>query len=101
LAAVSLVIVWIQVGYCLVVLMAGLSRIDPSLYEAAALDGTNWWSRFVTITIPLLAPEIFVVVLTTLIAARKVFAPIFVITAGGPDNATLVPSELTDYHCCT
>ncbi|MGO7287823.1 carbohydrate ABC transporter permease, partial [Rhizobium ruizarguesonis] len=78
LAAVSLVIVWIQVGYCLVVFMAGLSRIDPSLYEAAELDGANWWSRFVTITIPLLAPEIFVVVLTTLIAALKVFAPIFV-----------------------
>ncbi|NKJ76030.1 ABC transporter permease subunit [Rhizobium leguminosarum bv. viciae] len=101
LAAVSLVIVWIQVGYCLVVFMAGLSRIDPSLYEAAELDGANWCSRFVTITIPLLAPEIFVVVLTTLIAALKVFAPIFVITAGGPDNATLVPSYLTYYHFFT
>ncbi|MGX9992390.1 carbohydrate ABC transporter permease (plasmid) [Rhizobium sp. Z1P35] len=101
LAAVSLVIVWIQVGYCLVVFMAGLSRIDPSLYEAAELDGANWWSRLVTITIPLLAPEIFVVVLTTLIAALKVFAPIFVITAGGPDNATLVPSYLTYYHFFT
>lgn len=101
LAAVSLVIVWIQVGYCLVVFMAGLSRIDPSLYEAAQLDGASWWSRLVTITIPLLAPEIFVVVLTTLIAALKVFAPIFVITAGGPDNATLVPSYLTYYHFFT
>lgn len=101
LAAVSLVIVWIQVGYCLVVFMAGLSRIDPSLYEAAELDGASWWSRLVTITIPLLAPEIFVVVLTTLIAALKVFAPIFVITAGGPDNATLVPSYLTYYHFFT
>lgn len=101
LPAVSLVIVWIQVGYCLVVFMAGLSRIDPSLYEAAQLDGASWWSRLVTITIPLLAPEIFVVVLTTLIAALKVFAPIFVITAGGPDNATLVPSYLTYYHFFT
>ncbi|MBB4191970.1 raffinose/stachyose/melibiose transport system permease protein [Rhizobium aethiopicum] len=101
LTSVSLVIVWIQVGYCLVVFMAGLSRIDPSLYEAAELDGANWWSRLVTITIPLLAPEIFVVVLTTLIAALKVFAPIFVITAGGPDNSTLVPSYLTYYHFFT
>jgi raffinose/stachyose/melibiose transport system permease protein len=98
LPAVSLVIVWIQVGYCLVVFMAGLSRIDPSLYEAAELDGAGWWGRFLTITIPLLAPEIFVVILTTLIASLKVFAPIFVITAGGPDNATLVPSYLTYYH---
>ena len=101
LPAVSLVLVWIQVGYCLVVFMAGLSRIDPALYEAAELDGAGWWQRLVTITIPLLAPEIFVVVLTTLIAALKVFAPIFVLTAGGPDNATLVPSYLTYYHFFT
>ncbi|MEO8683665.1 MAG: sugar ABC transporter permease [Devosia sp.] len=101
LPAVSLVIVWIQVGYCLVVFMAGLSRIDPALYEAAELDGAGWWQRLITITIPMLAPEIFVVVLTTLIAAFKVFAPVFVITAGGPDNATLVPSYLTYYHFFT
>jgi raffinose/stachyose/melibiose transport system permease protein len=101
LPAVSLVIVWIQVGYCLVVFMAGLSRIDPSLYEAAELDGAGWWRRLISITIPLLAPEIFVVVLTTLIAALKVFAPIFVLTVGGPDNATMVPSYLTYYHFFT
>ena len=101
LPAVSFVIVWIQVGYCLVVFMAGLSRIDPSLYEAAELDGATWWQRLVSITVPMLAPEIFVVVLTTLIAALKVFAPIFVLTAGGPVNATLVPSYLTYYHFFT
>jgi raffinose/stachyose/melibiose transport system permease protein len=101
LPAVSLMIVWIQVGYCLVVFMAGLSRIDPALYEAAELDGAGWWQRLISITIPMLAPEIFVVVLTTLIAALKVFAPIFVLTAGGPDNATLVPSYLTYYHFFT
>jgi len=101
LAAVSLVIVWNQVGYCLVVFMAGLSRIDPSLYEAAQLDGAGWWQRLFAITVPMLAPEIFVVVLTTMIAALKVFAPVFVLTAGGPDNATLVPSYLTYYHFFT
>lgn len=101
LPAVSLMIVWIQVGYCLVVFMAGLSRIDPSLYEAAQLDGAGWWQRLFSITVPMLAPEIFVVVLTTVIAALKVFAPVFVLTAGGPDNATLVPSYLTYYHFFT
>jgi len=101
LPSVSFMIVWIQVGYCLVVFMSGLSRIDPSLYEAAELDGAGWWQRLTAITIPMLAPEIFVVVLTTLIAALKVFAPIFVLTAGGPDNATLVPSYLTYYHFFT
>ena len=101
LPAVSLVIVWIQVGYCLVVFMAGLSRVDPSLHEAAEIDGAGWWQRLIAITIPMLAPEIFVVVLTTLIAALKVFAPIFVLTVGGPDNATMVPSYLTYYHFFT
>ena len=65
------------------------------------LDGAGWWQRLFSITVPMLAPEIFVVVLTTLIAALKVFAPIFVLTAGGPDNATLVPSYLTYYHFFT
>jgi len=101
LPAVSLMIVWIQVGYCLVVFMAGLSRIDPALYEAAELDGAGWWQRLVSITVPMLAPEIFVVVLTTLIAALKLFAPVFVLTAAGPDNATMVPSYLTYYHFFT
>jgi raffinose/stachyose/melibiose transport system permease protein len=101
LPSVSLMIVWIQVGYCLVVFMSGLSRIDPSLYEAAELDGAGWWQRLISITVPMLAPEIFVVVLTTLIASLKVFAPVFVLTAGGPDNATLVPSYLTYFHFFT
>jgi raffinose/stachyose/melibiose transport system permease protein len=101
LPSVSLMIVWIQVGYCLVVFMAGLSRVDPALYEAAELDGAGWWQRLGAITVPMLAPEIFVVVLTTLIAALKVFAPVFVLTAGGPDNATLVPSYLTYFHFFT
>jgi raffinose/stachyose/melibiose transport system permease protein len=101
LPSVSLMIVWIQVGYCLVVFMSGLSRIDPSLYEAAELDGAGWWQRLWSITIPMLAPEIFVVVLTTLIAALKLFAPVFVLTAAGPDNATMVPSYLTYFHFFT
>jgi raffinose/stachyose/melibiose transport system permease protein len=101
LPSVSLMIVWIQVGYCLVVFMSGLSRIDPSLYEAAELDGAGWWQRLWSITIPMLTPEIFVVVLTTLIAALKLFAPVFVLTAAGPDNATMVPSYLTYYHFFT
>jgi len=101
LAAVSVVIVWVQLGYSLVVFMAGLSRVDTALYEAAKVDGANWLQRFVSITTPMLAPEIFVVVLTTAIAALKVFAPIYVLTDGGPNDATLVPSYLTYYHFFT
>jgi raffinose/stachyose/melibiose transport system permease protein len=95
--SVMVVMVWLQLGYCLVVCMSGLARVDPSLQEAAELDGAAWLQRFWTITVPLLKPEIFVVGLTTTIAALKVFAPIFVLTSGGPDNATIVPSYMS-YH---
>ena len=95
--SVMVVMVWLQLGYCLVVFMSGLARVDPALQEAAELDGAAWLPRFWTITVPLLKPEIFVVGLTTTIAALKVFAPVFVLTSGGPDNATMVPSYLS-YH---
>lgn len=92
LLAVMAVLVWFQVGYCLVIFMAGLSRTDPSLTEAASLDGANWPQRFLHVILPQLKPEIYVVLLTTTITALKVFAPIFVLTRGGPGNATTVPS---------
>ena len=98
LGAVMGVMVWLQLGYTLVVFMAGLSRVDPSLYEAAEIDGANWVQRFWMVTIPMLRPEIYVVLLTTTIAALKVFAPVFVLTTGGPDNATIVPSYFAYYH---
>ncbi|HET7714907.1 MAG TPA: sugar ABC transporter permease [Bauldia sp.] len=98
LAAVMGVMVWLQLGYALVVFMAGLARADPSLYEAAEIDGASWLQRLWWITVPLLRPEIFVVGLTTTIAALKVFGPVFVLTTGGPDDATIVPSYFAYYH---
>ncbi len=98
LGAVMVVMVWLQLGYALVVFMAGLARVDPALYEAAELDGATWLQRFVSITTPMLRPEIFVVGLTTTVAALKVFAPVFVLTTGGPDDATIVPSYFAYYH---
>lgn len=95
MGSLMVVMVWLQIGYCLVVFMSGLARVDPALHEAAELDGAAWLPRFWTITVPLLRPEIFVVGLTTTIAALKVFAPVFVLTTGGPDNSTMVPSYLS------
>ncbi|MCK6626038.1 MAG: sugar ABC transporter permease [Anaerolineae bacterium] len=92
LPSVMAVMVWFQLGYPLVIFMAGLQRIDPELYEASSLDGASWFQRFRHITIPLLRPEIYVVVLTTTIAALKVFAPIYAMTRGGPGTATMVAS---------
>ncbi|MBA8815255.1 raffinose/stachyose/melibiose transport system permease protein [Microbacterium halimionae] len=86
------VLVWVQIGYPVVVFMAALQRVDPELYEAAELDGANWLQRFSAITVSIIRPEIFVVTLTCTIAALKVFGPVYVITQGGPAGATLVPA---------
>jgi raffinose/stachyose/melibiose transport system permease protein len=90
--SVMVVMVWFQIGYPLVIFMAGLQRVDPELGEAAEIDGASWLQRFAYVTIPQLRPEIFVVVLTTMIHALKVFGQIFVLTRGGPGSATMVAS---------
>jgi raffinose/stachyose/melibiose transport system permease protein len=92
LLSVMGIMIWVQLGYPIVMFMAGLQRLDPHLYEAADLDGASWWQRFTQITVHLVRPEIYVVLVTTTIAALKTFAQIFVLTGGGPGNATLVPS---------
>ncbi|HEU4324915.1 MAG TPA: sugar ABC transporter permease [Roseiflexaceae bacterium] len=92
LPTVMAIMVWFQIGYPLVIFMAGLQRVDPELLEAAAIDGATWFQRFFYITVRIIQPEIFVVVLTTTIAALKVFGQIFVLTRGGPGRATIVPS---------
>ena len=86
------VMVWMQIGFPLVIFMSGLQRVDPSLYEAAEIDGASWGRRFWHITVPQIRPEIFVVLLWTTIAALKAFPQIFVLTKGGPGGATNVPS---------
>lgn len=86
------IMIWVQLGYPIVMFMAGLQRVDPELYEAADLDGATWWQRFRKITVYLIRPEFYVVLVTTTISALKIFGPIFVLTGGGPSNATLVPS---------
>jgi raffinose/stachyose/melibiose transport system permease protein len=92
LLSVMAVLVWIQIGYPLVIFMAGLQRVDPQLNEAAALDGASWWQRLWHVTVPQIRQEIFVVLLTCTIAALKSFDKIFVLTGGGPGGSTLTPS---------
>jgi len=92
LPTVMAVLVWVQIGYPVVIFMSALQRVDPELYEAAELDGAGWWRRFGAITMPQIRPETFVVVLTCTVAALKVFGPIYVLTRGGPESSTLVPS---------
>lgn len=92
LYAVAGVLVWIQLGYPVIIFMAGMQRVDPGLYEAAEIDGASWPRRLWHVTVPQLRPEIFVVLATTTIASLKTFDKIYVLTHGGPGDATNVPS---------
>ena len=89
---IMLMLIWLQLGYPVVIFMAALGRVDPSIYEAADVDGASWWAQFTRITLPELKPEIFIVTLTALVGALKVFAPILILTGGGPEGSTVVPS---------
>ena len=99
--SLSVIMVWIQIGYTIVIFMSGMSRLDPSLHEAAQIDGASWFQRFRVITWAQLGPEISVVLLTTTVAALKVFAPVYVMTGGGPGTATQVPAFFSYFHFFT
>jgi raffinose/stachyose/melibiose transport system permease protein len=96
--SVNVVLIWIQIGYTVTIFMSGLARADQSVHEAAAIDGASWFQRFRMITINQLAPEISVVLLTTTVAALKVFAPVYVMTQGGPGTATNVPAYFSYFN---
>ena len=79
---------WKQLGFNLVVFLAGLQIIPRSLYEAAELDGANSWAKFWHITLPGLAPTLVFAVLTTSIFTLRSFEQVYIITGGGPLNST-------------
>lgn len=95
LFAIMGTLVWVQLGFPLVIFFTALQRMDQSITEAAALDGASGWQTFIHVTIQQIRPEIFVVVLMTTIASFKVFAWVFVLTRGGPGTSTYVPSFYT------
>ncbi|MBM7507969.1 raffinose/stachyose/melibiose transport system permease protein [Nocardioides salarius] len=91
LPAVGLIGSWVMLGLCTLLLLTGISKIDPSLYEAARIDGANRWREFVHVTLPGLRREIGVCVTVTMIAALASFDIIYVSTQGGPGRTTMVP----------
>jgi raffinose/stachyose/melibiose transport system permease protein len=91
LPAVGLIGIWVLLGFCTVLLLTGITKIDPALYESARIDGASWLKEFVNITIPLLKYEIGVCLTVTVIAALAAFDIVWVTTAGGPGNSTAVP----------
>jgi ABC-type sugar transport system permease subunit len=86
--AVIIVQVWKNVGYAVVIYLAGLQAIPRELYEAALVDGASAWQRFRNITLPGLSPVVFFLVLTTILASCQSFDIIKVMTEGGPVDAT-------------
>ena len=85
--------VWRNMGYFMIIYLSGLQSIDPSLYEAAELDGVKGWSRFWKITWPLLSPSTFFVVMMLVINSFKVFDLVWLMTNGGPGTSSTMISQ--------
>lgn len=89
LGTVIAVTIWLQMGYYMIIFLAGLQDIPTEYYEAARIDGASAWQRFRRITMPLLAPTNFFVLLTSMVAVvTGGLDMIFVLTSGGPANST-------------
>ena len=88
LASIMLVVSWIGVGYWMMFLVAGLKEIDPNLYEAATLDGASRFQRFRYVTLPQLHRQIGFVLVAATISNLLLFAPVQILTGGGPNGRT-------------
>ena len=88
LPALAIVAIWKQVGFQMLIFLAGLQGIPGSLYEAASIDGANKRQQFFKITLPLLSPITFFIFIITVIDAFKTFEVTFAMTGGGPNNAS-------------
>lgn len=84
-----LLAIW-QFGSPMLIFLAGLKQIPYSLYEAAVIDGANWWQKFWKITIPMLSPVLFFNLIMQLISGFMMFTQAYIITEGGPFDRTLV-----------
>lgn len=88
--SVGLVAIWKTMGYNMVILLAGLHAVPQHLYEAASIDGAGAWRRFLNVTLPMISPTLFFVLVISVIGSFQVFDQVYVLTDGGPGNATLV-----------
>ncbi|MEV0290580.1 MULTISPECIES: sugar ABC transporter permease [unclassified Kribbella] len=91
LPAVGVIGVWVMLGFCTVLLLAGIGKIDPALYEAARLDGAGRIREFLAVTLPGLRRELVVCTTFTMIAALASFDVVQIATQGGPGYQTMVP----------
>jgi len=91
LPAVGMIGIWVLLGLTTLLLLTGMTKIDPALYEAARIDGASAWREFISITVPGVRNEIAVCLTVTVIAALAAFDVIYISTNGGPGLATMVP----------
>lgn len=98
LPAIVLVSIWKDAGYYMIFYLAGLQNLPADLYEAAELDGASPWQQFRRITLPLLSPTTLFVFTISFINTIKTADQIFIMTTGGPDNATnLIMYRIYEY----
>ena len=88
LPALALVAAWSSFGYNMLILLAGMLAIPPDYYEAASLDGANAWQRFWRVTLPLLKPSLFFVLVLETVKSFQAFDIIYVMTGGGPAHGS-------------
>ena len=93
LAACIIVQVWKNMGYFMIIYLAALQDIPYSLYEAASIDGATKWQQFKSITLPMLTPSHFYVLMMLVINSFKTFDLIFTLTEGGPGTSTTMLSQ--------
>ena len=86
--SVMVVTIWKGLGYYMVIYLAGLQSIDPQLYEAASIDGSDGWLKHWDITLPLMKPYLLLVAVISAISATKVFEEVYIMTQGGPVNSS-------------
>lgn len=91
--AIVLVSVWKDMGFFGLILLSGIVGINRTYYEAADIDGAGGWVKFLKITLPLLTPSIFYVVIVAMINSFQLFPQIMIMTGGGPNGATQVMVE--------
>ncbi|OBC15781.1 sugar ABC transporter permease [Mycobacterium sp. 852013-50091_SCH5140682] len=88
LPLVSAVVIWTNVGYVTLFFLAGILNIPEDVHNAARTDGANTWQRFRHITLPMLRPTMFFVLVTGIVSAAQVFDTVYALTAGGPQGRT-------------
>ncbi|WP_432562452.1 carbohydrate ABC transporter permease [Kineococcus sp. SYSU DK003] len=82
-------VTWRFAGFNMLILLTGLQAISPDVYEAARMDGANWWQTLRSVTLPLLRPTIALMLILSVTGSLLAFEPFYVLTAGGPSNSTV------------